>query len=98
VSLESYLEDLQIHISQDLANSEAFANDRTISASRSHLRPSALEMHARVRTIAPKVRSIALGQPGNAETLKLAYKFFLFFIVNTLGGAAESKNATFVVL
>jgi hypothetical protein len=30
VSLESYLEDLQIHISQDLANSEAFANDRTI--------------------------------------------------------------------
>jgi hypothetical protein len=48
VSLESYFEDLQNHISQVLANSEAFALERTFCV-RMQLCPSDAEFLARVR-------------------------------------------------
>jgi hypothetical protein len=52
VSLESYLEDLQNHISQDLANSEVCVLERTF-CDQAQLCPSDAEIHGRVRSIAP---------------------------------------------
>jgi hypothetical protein len=48
------------------------------------LRPSRLEMHARVR-------SSALGQPGNVKTLELAYKYNIFHCKRT-GGCRRVQN------
>jgi hypothetical protein len=55
MSLEIYLEDLQNHISQDLANSEVCALEHTFY-DRVQLCPSDAEVHARVRSIALAIK------------------------------------------